>query len=130
MVTSVSPRQVKANTLLSGEVATIEGPALRFIAPSLSATAQPKTKIRLGADHPRDAVMKRASGRSHSPGRPGGLCLDQSAGRRDSLDGRRLRLQPQQVQPCDASPRCAARASSRPFIYSRPRPKRASRPPP
>ncbi len=48
VVTSVSPRQVKA-TLLSGEVATIEGPALRFIAPSLSASAQPKTKIRPGA---------------------------------------------------------------------------------
>ncbi|TPQ28587.1 penicillin-binding protein 1A, partial [Cupriavidus pinatubonensis] len=48
VVTTVSPRQVKA-TLLSGEVATIEGSALRFIAPSLSANAQPKTKIRPGA---------------------------------------------------------------------------------
>jgi len=48
VVTSVSPKQVKA-TLLSGEVATIEGAALRFIAPSLSANAQPKMKMRPGA---------------------------------------------------------------------------------
>ncbi len=48
VVTSVSPKQVKA-TLLSGEVATIEGSALRFIAPSLSANAQPKMKMRPGA---------------------------------------------------------------------------------
>jgi len=48
VVTSVSPHQVTA-TLLSGEVATIEGPALRFIAPSLSASAQPKVKMRPGA---------------------------------------------------------------------------------
>ncbi|KUE86715.1 Membrane carboxypeptidase/penicillin-binding protein [Cupriavidus necator] len=48
VVTSVSARQVKA-TLLSGEVATIEGSALRFIAPSLSSNAQPKMKMRPGA---------------------------------------------------------------------------------
>nr|WP_115711121.1 penicillin-binding protein 1A [Cupriavidus taiwanensis] len=48
VVTSVSPKQVKA-TLLSGEVATIEGAALRFISPSLSANAQPKMKMRPGA---------------------------------------------------------------------------------
>ncbi len=48
VVTSVSARQVKA-TLLSGEVATIEGPALRFISPSLSSNAQPKMKMRPGA---------------------------------------------------------------------------------
>ncbi|WP_454736767.1 penicillin-binding protein 1A [Cupriavidus necator] len=48
VVTSVSGKQVKA-TLLSGEVATIEGTALRFIAPSLSANAQPKMKMRPGA---------------------------------------------------------------------------------
>jgi len=48
VVTSVTPRQVTA-TLLSGEVATIDGQALRFIAPSLSSNAQPKTKIRPGA---------------------------------------------------------------------------------
>ncbi|AOY97899.1 penicillin-binding protein [Cupriavidus sp. USMAHM13] len=48
VVTSVTPRQVTA-TLLSGEVATIEGAALRFIAPSLSASAQPKMKMRPGA---------------------------------------------------------------------------------
>ncbi len=48
VVTSVSARQVKA-TLLSGEVATIEGPALRFISPSLSTNAQPKMKMRPGA---------------------------------------------------------------------------------
>ncbi|WP_316151726.1 penicillin-binding protein 1A [Cupriavidus sp. BIC8F] len=48
VVTSVSARQVKA-TLLSGEVATIEGPALRFISPSLSSNAQPKMKMRAGA---------------------------------------------------------------------------------
>lgn len=48
VVTSVTPKQVKA-TLLSGEVATIEGTALRFIAPSLSSNAQPKTRIRPGA---------------------------------------------------------------------------------
>ncbi|MWL88649.1 penicillin-binding protein 1A [Cupriavidus sp. SW-Y-13] len=48
VVTSVTSKQVKA-TLLSGEVATIEGNALRFIAPSLSANAQPKVKIRPGA---------------------------------------------------------------------------------
>ncbi|EHP40519.1 penicillin-binding protein 1A [Cupriavidus basilensis OR16] len=48
VVTSVSAKQVTA-TLLSGEVATIEGQALRFIAPSLAANAQPKAKIRPGA---------------------------------------------------------------------------------
>ncbi|MGY2489663.1 penicillin-binding protein 1A [Cupriavidus sp. CP313] len=48
VVTSVSAKQVKA-TLLSGEVATIEGPALRFISPSLSSNAQPKMKMRPGA---------------------------------------------------------------------------------
>ncbi len=48
VVTSVSARQVKA-TLLSGEVATIDGPALRFISPSLSSNAQPKMKMRPGA---------------------------------------------------------------------------------
>ncbi|WP_432258503.1 penicillin-binding protein 1A [Cupriavidus sp. TMH.W2] len=48
VVTSVSTRQVKA-TLLSGEVATIEGAALRFISPSLSSSAQPKMKMRPGA---------------------------------------------------------------------------------
>lgn len=48
VVTSVSSKQVKA-TLLSGEVATIEGTALRFISPSLSANAQPKMKMRPGA---------------------------------------------------------------------------------
>ncbi|WP_306853418.1 penicillin-binding protein 1A [Cupriavidus necator] len=48
VVTSVSSKQVKA-TLLSGEVATIEGAALRFISPSLSANAQPKVKMRPGA---------------------------------------------------------------------------------
>jgi penicillin-binding protein 1A len=48
VVTSVTPKQVRA-TLLSGEVATIEGTALRFIAPSLAASAQPKVKIRPGA---------------------------------------------------------------------------------
>ncbi len=48
VVTSVSARQVKA-TLLSGEVATFEGPALRFISPSLSSNAQPKMKMRAGA---------------------------------------------------------------------------------
>ncbi len=48
VVTSVSAKQVKA-TLLSGEVATIEGAALRFISPSLSANAQPKMKMRPGA---------------------------------------------------------------------------------
>ncbi|RAS02367.1 penicillin-binding protein 1A [Cupriavidus alkaliphilus] len=48
VVTSVSPKQVKA-TLLSGEVATIEGAALRFISQSLSANAQPKMKMRPGA---------------------------------------------------------------------------------
>ncbi|SCU84296.1 Penicillin-binding protein 1A (Includes: Penicillin-insensitive transglycosylase; Penicillin-sensitive transpeptidase) [Cupriavidus necator] len=48
VVTSVSAKQVKA-TLLSGEVATIEGSALRFIAPSLSSNAQPKMKMRPGA---------------------------------------------------------------------------------
>ncbi|WP_423195803.1 MULTISPECIES: penicillin-binding protein 1A [unclassified Cupriavidus] len=48
VVTSVSPKQVKA-TLLSGEVATIEGQALRFIAPSLASNAQPKVRIRPGA---------------------------------------------------------------------------------
>lgn len=48
VVTSVSSKQVKA-TLLSGEVATIEGGALRFISPSLSANAQPKMKMRPGA---------------------------------------------------------------------------------
>ncbi|RCJ08143.1 penicillin-binding protein 1A [Cupriavidus necator] len=48
VVTSVSARQVKA-TLLSGEVATIEGSALRFISPSLSSNAQPKMKMRPGA---------------------------------------------------------------------------------
>ncbi|SPA38836.1 bifunctional penicillin-binding protein 1a: transglycosylase (N-terminal); transpeptidase (C-terminal) [Cupriavidus taiwanensis] len=48
VVTSVSSKQVKA-TLLSGEVATIEGAALRFISPSLSANAQPKMKMRPGA---------------------------------------------------------------------------------
>ncbi|MBB1632941.1 penicillin-binding protein [Cupriavidus sp. UME77] len=48
VVTSVTAKQVTA-TLLSGEVATIEGQALRFIAPSLAANAQPKAKIRPGA---------------------------------------------------------------------------------
>ncbi|WP_439683764.1 Membrane carboxypeptidase/penicillin-binding protein [Cupriavidus oxalaticus] len=48
VVTSVSSKQVKA-TLLSGEVATIEGSALRFISPSMSANAQPKMKMRPGA---------------------------------------------------------------------------------
>ena len=48
VVTSVTAKQVQA-TLLSGEVATIEGQALRFIAPSLAANAQPKAKIRPGA---------------------------------------------------------------------------------
>ncbi|MGH8786240.1 MAG: penicillin-binding protein 1A [Cupriavidus necator] len=48
VVTSVSAKQVKA-TLLSGEVATIEGTALRFISPSLSSNAQPKMKMRPGA---------------------------------------------------------------------------------
>ncbi|EYS92427.1 penicillin-binding protein [Cupriavidus sp. SK-4] len=48
VVTSVSAKQVKA-TLLSGEVATIEGSALRFISPSLSSNAQPKMKMRPGA---------------------------------------------------------------------------------
>ncbi len=48
VVTSVTPKQIKA-TLLSGEVATIEGAALRFIAPSLAANAQPKARIRPGA---------------------------------------------------------------------------------
>ncbi|WP_420994457.1 penicillin-binding protein 1A [Cupriavidus sp. 30B13] len=48
VVTSVSAKQVTA-TLLSGEVANIEGQALRFIAPSLAANAQPKARIRPGA---------------------------------------------------------------------------------
>ncbi|MFC4435390.1 penicillin-binding protein 1A [Cupriavidus respiraculi] len=48
VVTSASPKQVKA-TLPSGEVVTIEGAALRFIAPSLASNAQPKTRIRPGA---------------------------------------------------------------------------------
>ncbi|WP_454723444.1 MULTISPECIES: penicillin-binding protein 1A [Cupriavidus] len=48
VVTSVSAKQVTA-TLLSGEVASIEGQALRFIAPSLAANAQPKARIRPGA---------------------------------------------------------------------------------
>ncbi len=48
VVTSVSPQLVTA-TLLSGEVAKIQGPALRFIAPSLATNAQPKMKIRPGA---------------------------------------------------------------------------------
>ncbi|QET03446.1 MULTISPECIES: penicillin-binding protein 1A [Cupriavidus] len=48
VVTSVTAKRVEA-TLLSGEVATIEGQALRFIAPSLASNAQPKVRIRPGA---------------------------------------------------------------------------------
>ncbi|RLK29677.1 penicillin-binding protein 1A [Cupriavidus plantarum] len=48
VVTSVSAKRVEA-TLLSGEVAAIEGQALRFIAPSLASNAQPKVRIRPGA---------------------------------------------------------------------------------
>ena len=48
VVTSVTPKTVSAQ-LLSGEVVHIEGPALRFIAPSLASSAQPKTRIRPGA---------------------------------------------------------------------------------
>ncbi|CAG9186605.1 penicillin-binding protein 1A [Cupriavidus pampae] len=48
VVTSVTAKRVEA-TLLSGEVATIEGQALRFIAPSLANNAQPKVRIRPGA---------------------------------------------------------------------------------
>ncbi|TWG83469.1 penicillin-binding protein 1A [Cupriavidus gilardii J11] len=48
VVTAVSSKQVRA-VLLSGEEVVIEGQALRYIAPSLAANAQPKVKIRPGA---------------------------------------------------------------------------------
>ncbi|MBY4898339.1 penicillin-binding protein 1A [Cupriavidus sp. AU9028] len=48
VVTAASSKQVRA-VLISGEEVVIEGPALRFIASSLAANAQPKVKIRPGA---------------------------------------------------------------------------------
>ncbi|MGY8527251.1 penicillin-binding protein 1A [Paracidovorax citrulli] len=48
VVTAASSKQVRA-VLISGEEVVIEGQALRFIAPSLAANAQPKVKIRPGA---------------------------------------------------------------------------------
>ncbi|KAA0179211.1 penicillin-binding protein 1A [Cupriavidus cauae] len=48
VVTAASSKQVRA-VLLSGEEVVIEGQALRYIAPSLAANAQPKVKIRPGA---------------------------------------------------------------------------------
>ena len=100
VVTAASPKQVQA-TFIDGNVATIQGDGLRFAQFALSARAQPNQRVRPGAII---RLVKNDDGDwsiTQLPQVEGAFISIDSAGRRDSRAGRRLRLQQEQVQPRD-----------------------------
>jgi membrane carboxypeptidase/penicillin-binding protein len=98
VVLEASPRKVVA-LLQSGDSITVTGEGLRPVTSGLSDKAGPKIQIRRGCRGARDAQRQGGLGAdpaARSRRRHGG---DGAAHRRHPRDGRRLRLQQEQVQP-------------------------------
>ena len=96
LVLKVEPKKV--TVYRRGTTIAIEGSGLRFAAPMLS-NARRRASGSVAGDraHPRYRQGLGNSPATRSAGRAGG---DRSAHRRDQGAGRRIRLRPQQVQPC------------------------------
>ena len=97
VVVSYDGKQVQA-ALRTGERLAIQGPGLQFAARALDAKAGAAEAHPQGRDHPRPARRKGLADPA-AAGSRGGVHCPRPAGRRDPRARRRLRLQPQQVQP-------------------------------
>ncbi len=101
VVLEASPTLVRVATQ-GGQAIEIKADGLKFVAPSLSPKAQPGRKIVPGAVVRIVTQREVRMGNQPTAAGRGGLRRRQFARRRGPRAGRRVRLQPEQVQPRDA----------------------------